>query len=120
MTCASWPRGTIRYHSPLNLPMLLAPAIRMEFPCRTPYFDPPDPFRQNEIRRRPRNSAPPFGAVVYPLEAIDHTYTFAYGDYLIVMQSWGLMLARNRGCHQSGILRYTVQLYRPIAIHTFG
>jgi hypothetical protein len=30
------------------------------------------------------------------------------------------MLAGNRVCHQSWILRYTVQLNLPIAIHTFG
>jgi hypothetical protein len=30
------------------------------------------------------------------------------------------MLARNRGYYQRGILRHTIQLNRPIAIHTFG
>ena len=31
-----------------------------------------------------------FLAVVYPLERIDLAHTLAYGDYLIVLQSWGL------------------------------
>ena len=51
---------------------------------------------------------------------IDLARTLAYGGYLIVLLSWGLMLAGNRVCHPGWILRYTVQLNRPIVIHTFG
>jgi hypothetical protein len=52
---------------------------------------------------------------------IDLARTLAYGGYLSNrFAELGLMLATNRVCHQGWILRYTVQLNRPIAIHTFG
>jgi len=58
--------------------------------------------------------------IVYPLLMIDLARTLAYGDELIILQTRWLILVANRVCHQGWIPRYTVQLNRPIAIHTFG
>jgi len=59
----------------------------------------------------------PLGQEEIPL---DLAHTVEYRNHLIVLQGWELMLAGNRGYHQSWILRCTVQLNRLIVIHAFG